>query len=109
MARFLTVAYGDQVGYDSTPQALRDAAHDHDAGLVAGGAVMMGVLRDPVQVRNHQGQGVTTDTGPFLTSALPVAGFALIEADSLDEAIAQVAQTPCAVADGVVEVWQIQE
>jgi hypothetical protein len=37
-----------------------------------------------------------------------VAGFAVIEAADLDEAIALVSQTPCAVAHGVVEVWPLE-
>jgi hypothetical protein len=44
---------------------------------------------------------------PYLASDLPVAGFALIEASSIEEAIRQVAQTPCAVCYGVVEVWPL--
>ena len=38
---------------------------------------------------------------------LPLVGFALLEAESLDEAVERVAGTPCAVAHGVVEVWPI--
>ena len=38
---------------------------------------------------------------------LPIAGFAIIEADSLEQAIELVSQTPCAVAHGVVEVWPL--
>ena len=60
-------------------------------------------------MRNHQGRGVTTQTGPFATADLPVAGFSLIEADTLEEAVAIAAQAPCAVADGVVEVWPVHE
>ncbi|MGL4746092.1 MAG: hypothetical protein ACRCXL_17130 [Dermatophilaceae bacterium] len=108
MARFLTIGYGDRAGYDRTSDDLRTAAHDHDAGLVAAGAAV-GRMRDPVQVRNHQGRDVTTETSSFTTSALPVAGFALIEANSLDDAIAMASGTPCAVADEVVEVWQVPE
>ncbi|MGL5852491.1 MAG: hypothetical protein ACRCZD_17065 [Phycicoccus sp.] len=108
MARFLAIGYGDRSGYDRTPPHLRDAAHDHDAGLAAGGAVI-GRMQDAVQVRNHQGREVTTEAGSFMSPALPVAGFALIEADSLDDAVAMAAKTPCAVADGVVEVWQVAE
>jgi len=44
-----------------------------------------------------------------MSSELPVAGFMLIEANDLDHAIELVADTPCAVADGVVEVWPIDE
>ena len=36
---------------------------------------------------------------------LPVAGFALIEAPSIEVAIEMVSGTPCAIAGGVVEVW----
>ncbi len=42
-----------------------------------------------------------------MSAELPLAGFMLIEADSLDQAVAMVADTPCAVAHGVVEVWPL--
>lgn len=108
MPRFLTIGYGDQAGYDATPPAIRDAAHEHDARLVAEGAITA-VLTDPVRVTNTHGEGTEVVRGPFLRSALPVAGFSLIEAASLDDAVAMVAGTPCAVAGGVVEVWQVSE
>jgi hypothetical protein len=38
---------------------------------------------------------------------LPLAGFALLEAANLEEAVERVATTPCAVAHGVVEVWPL--
>jgi hypothetical protein len=38
---------------------------------------------------------------------LPIAGFALVEAATIDEAVDLVAGTPCAVAHGVVEVWPV--
>ena len=31
MARFITIGYGDQEGYDRTDATVRDAAHAHDA------------------------------------------------------------------------------
>ena len=106
MATFITIGYGDQAGYDRADPAVRDAAHAHDAKLVASG-VLMGMAGEPVQVRNHGDAGVETDRQPFLRSDMPVAGFAVIEAADLDEAIRLVAGTPCAVADGVVEVWPL--
>lgn len=42
-----------------------------------------------------------------MTSALPVAGLAVIEAADLEEAIAKVSGVPCAVANGVVEIWPL--
>jgi hypothetical protein len=108
MAMFIIIAYGDRDGYDRTDPAVRDAAHAHDERLRSEGAVM-GVAGAPVHVRNHDAAGVDTENGPFLQAALPVAGFALIEANSLDEAIESVSQTPCAVAHGVVEVWPLEQ
>ncbi|AGZ40819.1 YciI family protein [Actinoplanes friuliensis] len=108
MAKFVTIGYGDRAGYDRVDPGVREAAHAHDARLRRSGADM-GIAGRPVQVRNHGAAGVTTSDEPFMSSALPVAGFAIIEAATLAEAIHMVSQTPCAVAHGVVEVWPLQE
>jgi hypothetical protein len=108
MATFITIGYGDREGYDRTEPAVRAEAHAHDARLRSEG-VVMGVAGAPVQVRNHDAAGVHTESGPFLQSSLPVAGFALIEAASLAEAVKIVSQTPCAVAHGIVEVWPLEQ
>lgn len=106
VARFVTIGYGDAAGYERTAVGLRDAAHAHDDRLREAGA-QMGIAGRPVQVRNHEGTGVRVEEGPFLCSALPVAGFAVIEADSLEQAVEMVSGVPCAVAYGVVEVWPL--
>ncbi|CAB3871075.1 YciI family protein [Achromobacter denitrificans] len=108
MPKFVTIGYGDQAGYDRTPPAIRNAAHAHDATLRKDG-VLMGIAGKPVQVRNPAAAGVETADGPFMTSSLPVAGFAIIEAADLAEAIEMVSPTPCAVAHGVVEVWPLEQ
>jgi hypothetical protein len=108
LPKFVTIGYGDREGYDSTAPAIRDAAHAHDAQLRKGGA-LMGIAGKPVQVRNHGATEVMTANGSFMSSSLPVAGFAVIEAPTLAEAISMVAKTPCAVAHGVVEVWPLDE
>lgn len=108
MPKFVTIGYGDREGYDRTDAAVRDAAHAHDDQLRAQG-VEMGVAGAPVQVRNPDDLGAAVTNGPFMTSALPVAGFAIIEAATLEEAVALVAKTPCAVAHGVVEVWPLSQ
>lgn len=108
MPRFVTIGYGDRDGYDRTPTKLRDAAHAHDAELQKQGAIM-GIAGPPTQVRNTEAGGIETSDGAYLSSKLPLAGFAIIEAASLEEAIAKVAQSPCAVCHGVVEVWPLWE
>jgi len=107
MPHFVTIGYGDRAGYDRTPQTLRDTAHAQDAELQRRGA-LIGVAGSPVQVRNPEAAGVETTDGAFLSASLPIAGFAIIEAADLDEAIALVAQSPCAICHGVVEVWPLE-
>ena len=106
MARFVTIGYGDEAGYERTAQQVKDRAHGVDEAMREAGAVS-GMAGKPVQVRNHGDAGTTTEDGSFMSSGLPVAGFGLIEAADLDAAIAMVAGTPCAVAYGVVEVWPL--
>src|ERR1700744_4631499 len=106
MPKFITIGYGDQAGYEQTPPKIRDAAHAHDGELRKRGAIM-GVAGSPVQVRNPEASGVSIEEAAFMSSSLPVAGFALIEAANLAEAIEMVSKSPCAVAHGVVEVWPL--
>jgi hypothetical protein len=107
MPKFITIGYGDQAGYDRTPQPVRNAAHEQDAILRSQGA-LMGIAGSPVQVRNPDAARLETLEGPFMSSALPIAGFAVIEAADLAEAIQKVSHVPCAVAHGVVEVWPLE-
>ena len=107
MPKFITIGYGDEAGYDATPPETRDAAHRQDASLRESGAVI-GIAGSPVQVRNPIDEGVLVSDGAFMRSDLPIAGFALIEAANIQEAIEQVSKTPCAVAYGVVEVWPLK-
>ena len=56
-------------GTTVTDPKVRDAAHQHDARLLAAGA-LMGIAGQPVQVRNHDGAGVErSNEGPFLRSS----------------------------------------
>ena len=108
MPKFITIGYGDRKGYERTDASVLKAAHANDAKLVAQGA-LIGVAGSPVQVRNTEGRRVLTQDGAYLTSQLPIAGFAVLDAATLDEAIAMVAKSPCAVAHGVIEVWPLKE
>ena len=105
--KFITIGYGDKAGYERTPQSVRETAHEQDAKLRKEGAEM-GIAGKPVQVRNPEGQGVQILEGSFMTSPLPIAGFAVIEADDLNDAIKKVSSVPCSVAHGVVEIWPLE-
>lgn len=106
MATFITIGYGDEAGYRRASDDCKRAAHTRDDELRAAGA-LIGIAGEPVAVRNPDGAGLRTEAGPFMSSQLPIAGFAVFEADDLDAAIERVSQTPCAVAHGVVEVWPL--
>jgi hypothetical protein len=107
MPTFITIGYGDAAGYHRISDERRQAAHARDDALQAAGA-LIGRAGDPVRVRNPDGAGVRVEPGSFLQSTLPIAGFAVFDAEDLDAAIERVSQTPCAVAHGVVEVWPLQ-
>ena len=107
MAKFITIGYGDEEGYKRTSKKVRDAAHVHDSKLISMGA-LTGIAGAPVQVRNPEGLGVETTEGAFMSTNLPIAGFAVIDAENLEHAIDLVSKTPCAVAHGVVEVWPLE-
>jgi hypothetical protein len=107
MATFITIGYGDAAGYNRVSDACKADAHAHDDALRVAGA-LIGIAGNPVQVRNPEAGGVRVEPGSYLQSALPIAGFAVLEAADLDTAVELVSQTPCAVAHGVVEVWPLQ-
>lgn len=104
MPKFLTIGYGDEAGYKKTAPEVRDSAHAHDAMLVKAGA-LVGRAGAPVQVRNPDNKGIKTENVAYMASPLPIAGFAVIDAADISEAINIVSQTP--VAHGVVEVWPL--
>jgi len=107
MPKFITIGYGDQGGYDRTPAPVLEAAHEQDAKLRSEGA-LMGTAGSPVQVRNPEAARLETRDGPFMAAALPIAGFAVIEAADIADAIEKVSRVPCTVAHGVVEVWPLK-
>lgn len=67
------------------------------------GAPPMGLPVDATTVRVEDGSAVTTE-GPYLGGKDAVGGFAVVEAEDLDAAIALAARVPQARLGGAVEV-----
>ncbi|WP_020673423.1 YciI family protein [Amycolatopsis nigrescens] len=67
------------------------------------GAPPMGLPENATTVRVENGAAVTAD-GPFLDATSAVGGFAVVEAENLDAAIALAARVPQARLGGAVEV-----
>ncbi|MFD9892491.1 YciI family protein [Amycolatopsis sp. NPDC059027] len=67
------------------------------------GAPPMGLPADATTVRVENGSAVTTQ-GPYLDGENAVGGFAVVEAEDLDAAIALAARVPQARLGGAVEI-----
>ena len=107
MAKFVTIGYGDRKGYDRTDPAVPDAAHAHDARLAERGGDM-GRPAHQCRCATTTAPGSRPRPGRSCSPPCPRAGFGVIEAATLEEAVTLAAQTPCAVAQGVVEVWPLE-
>jgi hypothetical protein len=105
--RYLCLAYGDEKDWVVLSKEEQDALLAQDEVLRQRGALMAAV-GDATTVRAWDGEPSTTD-GPFAAAAVPLAGFSVIEAEDLDEAIRLVAGTPCAVAKGAIEVRPLRD
>ena len=107
MPKFITIGYGDQSGYDRTASDVRKATDEHDSNLRGQGVTLR--LLEPLQVCNRDSVRLTTTSGQFISSSLPLASFALIDAADLGEANKIVSQSPCATAHSVVKVWPLEQ
>lgn len=101
--KFLCLAYGDEEGWRALSASEQAKALAHDAVIRDRGNLMSALRPEATSVRNWEGRLEVT-TQPSAHPALPLAGFSVIEAGSLEEVIALVANTPCARARGVIEI-----
>jgi hypothetical protein len=104
--KYLCLAYGDETEWKSLSKSEQDALLAQDEALRKRGDLVAAVEPSSTVVRAANGNPQTTE-GPFGASFLPLAGFGIIEAASLDEAVRLVAKTPCARAGGAVELRPI--
>lgn len=104
--KFLCLASGDESGWRSlTAEQQRDALA-HDAAIRDRGALMSAVQPSVTCVRNADGV-LDARREPVSSMPLPLAGFSVIEAKSLDEVIAMVKDTPCGWANGAIEIREL--
>lgn len=106
--KYLCLAFGDEDGWNSLNEAEQQDALDHDAVIRDRGNLMSAVHTAVTSVRNWNDNLQITD-GPHVQQTLPLAGFAVIEADSVDQVIEMVHNTPCARARGVIEIRRFWE
>ena len=108
--KFLRLAYGDEDGWNSLTESEKQEVLAQDAVIRDRGNLMSAVQTKVTSVRNWDGNLEATDE-PYAHHQLPLAGFSVIEAESLNEVIELVSNTPCARARGVIEIrpfWDIE-
>jgi hypothetical protein len=100
------MAYGHERDWQALSKREQEELLAQDQVLRDRGDLVAAVGESATTVRAWDGSPLATE-GPFSVSPLPLAGFGIIEAADLDEAIRLVAGTPCARARGAVEVRPI--
>jgi len=109
--KFLCLAYGDEAGWKALSEEERRELLAQDARIRDRGNLVSAVQRRVASVRNWGGNlDVTAE--PYAQHRLPLAGFSVIEADTLDEVIELVSDTPCPRARGVIEIrpfWEVAD
>ncbi len=106
--KFLCLAYGAESDWQALSESEQNALLAQDEVIRRRGGITAAV-KPATTVRNWKGSSLETRAGPFANAPIPLAGFGLIEARDLDEAIGLVSKTPCAVGRGAVEIWPIAE
>lgn len=108
--KFLCLAYGDEAGWNTLSEDEKQEVLAQDAVIRDRGNLMSAVKPNVTTVRNWDGNLEVTEAA-FSLPALPLAGFSVIEADSVDEVIGLVKNTPCARARGAIEIlpfWEFE-
>ena len=102
--KFLCLAYGDEAGWNSLTADEKTEVLAQDEVISKRGNVMGPVKTDVTTVSNWD-RDLKVTKEPYSTAdKLPLAGFSIIEAGSIDEVIELVANTPCARAKGYIEI-----
>jgi len=102
--RFLCLAYGDEDGWNSLSTAEKDEALAHDDAINRRGSLMAPV-KTTVKTVSNWGRNLEVIDRPYSgEDKLPLAGFSVIQAESVEEVIDLVANTPCARANGYIEI-----
>lgn len=104
--KFLCLAYGSEQDWKSLSKPEQEALLAQDSVLREEGALMGAVGTQATTVRAWDGNPSTSQQ-PVAPLKIPLAGFSIIDADSLEAVVAMVSQTPCARAKGAIEVRPI--
>lgn len=103
--KYLCLAYGSEKDWNKLTSSEQNALLAQDEVLRQRGDLVSAV--EPTAITVRAWDGTPTTDGDFADATLPLAGFGIIEAEDLNEAIQLVANTPCARANGAIEIRAI--
>ncbi len=106
--KFLCLAYGDEAGWNSLSDGEKQEVLSNDKVILDRGDLMSAVQPKVTTVRNWDEELEIKDE-PFAKNELPLAGFSVIEANSVEDVIELVKNTPCARAKGMIEIRQFRD
>jgi hypothetical protein len=106
--KFLCLAYGNENEWKELSNTVQNGLLAQDEILRKRGDVVGAVEADAATVRVENG-APTVERDSLADSNLPLVGFYIIEARDRDEAVHLIHDTPCAGANGAVELREIKE
>jgi len=106
--KYLCLAYGNERDWQRLDKQEQDELLAHDEVLRQRGDIVAAVATTATTVRSWDGTPTMTSE-TFAHTKAPLAGFSIIEAPDLEEAVRLVADTPCARAKGAVELRPIDQ
>jgi hypothetical protein len=101
--QFLCLAYGDEEAWNALSEEEQRQLLAQDAVIRKRGNLMAAVRAEVTTVCNW-GKQPEVSKKPYAQHRLPLAGFSVIEAETVQEVVELVAGTPCARARGYIEI-----
>lgn len=105
--KFLCLAYGNEAEWNKLTKIKQVELLANDKVIIDRGN-LVSIVSEPTTVQSPQ-HILKTKSGPYNEFNNKLAGFSIIEAKDLKEAIELVANTPCSYAGGATEIWQMKE
>lgn len=101
--KYLCLAYGSEEDWKKLPEREQKEVLAHDDFLKGRGDTLAAVETTVTTVTAWDGTP-TIVSGSYAKSNAPLAGFSIMEAADINEAIQLVTNSPCARAKGAVEI-----
>jgi hypothetical protein len=108
MMKFLCLAYGAEKDWMKLSEEERNDLLAQDEVIRSKGNLLSPLESRVITLRAWNGTPVLAEE-PFARSAVPLAGVAIIEARTVHEVVALIANTPCARAKGAIEIRRLAE